>query len=305
MWKPYVPVAERRRRAEKKMAKLKTKGVDVQPVSIQGRTIARTFWGKAWCDHLESYSDYANRLPRGRTYVRNGSVCHLAISPGSIEAMVSGSELYNVKITIKTLPAARWKRLKQNCSGRIGSLLGLLTGDLSDDLMAVVTDRDHGLFPGPKEISMNCSCPDRAGLCKHLAAVLYGVGARLDEQPDLLFQLRGVDHGELIDTGAEAVFSDVTSTDAPQLAGDDLSAIFGIDLAPDEPSALAPLAKPRRPDRKTTKSRPRPKKKARPATPRETVVTKAKGSPKKKTAKRKTAAKKKTAKKKAARSSHR
>ena len=81
------------------------KGTDIQPIALTGNKIAKTYWGAAWCQHLESYSDYANRLPRGRTYVRNGSVCHLAVSPGKVEAMVSGSEIYKVHIEIKKLPA--------------------------------------------------------------------------------------------------------------------------------------------------------------------------------------------------------
>ncbi len=241
MWKPYVPVAKRRQQAAQKMAKLQARGVAVQPVSISGRTIARSFWGKAWCEHLESFSDYANRLPRGRTYVRNGSVCHLGVTEGAVEAKVSGSSLYNVKVTIKTLPTTKWGRVKKSCAGRIGSLLGLLKGDLSDDVMAVVTDRADGLFPNPNEIKMACDCPDWAGMCKHIAAVLYGVGARLDEHPELLFLLRGVNHEDLIDVGADAVLSGVaTGERAEQLAAGDLSEIFGIDLDP----TAAPTTKP-------------------------------------------------------------
>ena len=101
-------VAERRRKAAKKMDALRKKGVDIQPVTIEGRKIASSFWGEAWCDHLESFSDFENRLPRGRTYVRNGSVCHMAVAKGEIEAKVSGSELYNVKVSIKTLPGKKW-----------------------------------------------------------------------------------------------------------------------------------------------------------------------------------------------------
>jgi hypothetical protein len=85
-WRPYVPVAERRRKAMREMEKRKKKGHAVSPVTVEGRTIARTFWGKAWCENLEGYSDYANRLPRGRTYVRNGSVVDLQIKPGEIHA---------------------------------------------------------------------------------------------------------------------------------------------------------------------------------------------------------------------------
>ena len=189
-WAPYVPVAERRRRAMRRMEALRKKGVDVQPVAITGRKIATSFWGEAWCHHLESFSDFENRLPRGRTYVRNGSVCHLAIAQGRIEAKVSGSEVYDVTVTIKTLPGRKWTALKGRCSGQIGSLLELLEGRLSNHVMEVVTDRKAGLFPLPGEMSFRCSCPDWARMCKHIAAVLYGIGARLDAKPELLFTLR-------------------------------------------------------------------------------------------------------------------
>ena len=291
-WKPYVPVAERRRKAAKKMAKLKSKGVEIDPIEIDGRTIACTFWGKAWCDHLESYSDYANRLPRGRSYVRNGSVCHLAVEQGSVKAKVSGSEIYDVTIGIKTLPAAHWKRLKKNCSGRIGSILGLLQGDLSGDLMEVVTDRKQGLFPSPSEISLDCSCPDWADMCKHIAAALYGVGARLDERPELLFLLRGVDHEELIETGADAVLLESTNTgDSDNLGADDLSDIFGIDLALEEDSKPAKPAKRKSKVRKKTPSRT--KKDAKREQPKTTITSKtaATSSRKKKVTKKKTVAK--------------
>ena len=232
-WRPYVPVAERRRRAMKKMEALRKKGVDIQPVEIEGRKIAKTFWGQAWCDHLESFSDYENRLPRGRTYVRNGSVCHLAIAKGKIEAKVAGSEIYNLRVQIKTLPTKKWSAVKRRCAGQIGSLLELLQGNLSDNVMEVVTDRASGLFPLPGEISFDCDCPDWAVMCKHVAAVLYGVGARLDEKPELLFKLRGVNHEELIETDAGAALSAATSSGkSKRLAATDLGDVFGIDLDP-------------------------------------------------------------------------
>ncbi len=235
-WKPYVPVAKRRLQASRKMDALRKKGTDIQPIEIEGRRIAKTFWGEAWCDHLESFSDFENRLPRGRTYVRNGSVCHLAIKKGKVEAKVSGSELYNIRIRIKTLPAKKWGAVKRRCSGQIGSLLELLRGDLSDNIMQVVTDRQNGLFPLPGEISFDCDCPDWAVMCKHVAAVLYGVGARLDQDPALLFRLRGVNHDELIDVDAQvAVPATTRRGGAKRLASDDLGDVFGIDLATDEP----------------------------------------------------------------------
>ncbi|MFW5854551.1 MAG: helix-turn-helix domain-containing protein [Thermodesulfobacteriota bacterium] len=234
-WRPYVPVAVRRARAMKELKKLRKKGLEVRPVEIRGRKIARTFWGDSWCDHLESFSDYANRLPRGRTYVRNGSVCHLEITQGQIHAMVCGSELYTVDISINTLPPNRWKEVKQRCAGQIGSLLELLQGRLSENVMSVVTDRDQGLFPLPEEIRLECSCPDWAVMCKHVAAVLYGVGARLDERPELLFLLRGLDHEELIE--AEAGLTAAASTDSKggrrRIADDDLTDVFGIEMTDD------------------------------------------------------------------------
>src|SRR5258708_6518956 len=92
-FKPYVSVAQRQAKAKREMARLAKKGQKIEPIQIEGRKIADSFWGKAWCDNLESYSDFSNRLPRGRTYVRNGSVVNLHIEPGTVTAHVSGSEL--------------------------------------------------------------------------------------------------------------------------------------------------------------------------------------------------------------------
>jgi len=228
------------------MEKLRKKGMCIQPVRIEGRQIARSFWGQAWCDHLEKFSDYENRLPRGRAYIRNGSVCHLEITEGAISAMVSGSELYNVDIAIKKLPAKKWAQVKKRCAGQIGSLLELLQGRLSKSVMTVVTDRDNGLFPHPGEISLHCSCPDWAVMCKHVAAVLYGVGAKLDTQPELLFLLRGVDHEELISAEADiAAVSSALQTDRhPRIAESDLSHLFGIEMTEGEAAAFdTPAAK--------------------------------------------------------------
>ncbi len=242
-WSPYVPVARRRANALREMGNLRNKGKDIQPVRIEGRTIARSFWGKGWCDHLESFSDYQNRLPRGRTYVRNGSVCHLSIQPGRIEALVSGSELYNTSIRIKKLKPAIWKFVKKKCSGRIGSMLELLQGRLSDQVMAIVTDHARGLFPQPREIELACSCPDWAVMCKHVAAVLYGVGSRLDSRPELLFLLRDVDAQELIST--EMAVPRVVAT-GDRLDDDQLGDIFGIDLDGANEEQPAPRTEPKK-----------------------------------------------------------
>jgi uncharacterized Zn finger protein len=225
------------------MEKLAKKGQMISPVQITGRTIASTFWGKAWCDNLESYSDFRNRVPRGRTYVRNGSVVDLRISPGEVISYVSGSHLYSVKIKIKPLIAATWKILKTQCGQQIGSLVELLQGRLSESVMEIVTAHDNGLFPAPKEIEMACSCPDWAGMCKHVAATLYGVGNRLDHQPELLFALRGVDHMELIAQAGSSV-SKPAAGKKKTIAAGDLADVFGIELDTASVSDKAARAKP-------------------------------------------------------------
>ena len=238
---PYVPVGARRARARLELRALRARGVEVQPVEVRGRAIARSFWGKRWCEHLESFSDYANRLPRGRTYVRNGSVCHLAIEAGGIDAMVVGRELYHVVVRIRKLKRPTWKAIKAACAGQIGSVLELLQGRLSDHVMDVVTDRDTGLFPNPDEIKLACDCPDWATMCKHAAAVLYGVGSRLDGSPELLFLLRGVDEAELI---AADMALPRGPAPADALADGDLESIFGIDLDAEDPVPAPGVRKP-------------------------------------------------------------
>jgi uncharacterized Zn finger protein len=204
-------------------------------VALNGRQIASTFWGKAWCDNLEAYSDYANRLPRGRTYVRNGSVVDLQIAKGSVTARVAGSDLYRINIKIKPLAPSLWKSIQTECAGKIDSLIELLQGKLSSAVMQIVTRRERGLFPTPKEIDLDCSCPDWADLCKHVAASLYGVGAKLDQNPGLLFLLRGVDPSDLISkaSAAEAVRqSTSTAGVAPAMSEAEVADVFGIELEP-------------------------------------------------------------------------
>ena len=246
-WRPYVSVAQRRARAAREMKKLRSRGMDVEPIEIQGRKIAHTFWGDAWCKHLEQFSDFANRLPRGRTYVRNGSVCHLAIRQGKVEAIVSGSELYKVTIAITPLSLAGWKNVRKQCAGQIGSMLELLQGHLSSQVMKVVTNPARGLFPQPGDIKLHCDCPDWADMCKHVAAVLYGVGARLDKKPELLFVLRKVDHEELISAELDMQTATTGLGKQRRLANQGLSNMFGIDIEDTTP----PVKKRKSPPRKT------------------------------------------------------
>ncbi len=233
-FRPYVPVAMRRAQAFREVEKLKKKGLTLSPVVLEGRRIASNFWGKAWCDNLERYTDYENRLPRGRTYVRNGSVVDLQIERGLVRAMVSGSSLYKVTINIGAISQQRWQAIIKDCAGSIGSLVELLSGKLSKNVMERVCRQNDGLFPSPTEIKMSCSCPDWAGMCKHVAATLYGAGARLDAAPNLLFTLRGVDHADLV--AAAAVDLPLTRTAGHRkriLANDDVAALFGVEMVPE------------------------------------------------------------------------
>jgi uncharacterized Zn finger protein len=237
---PYVSVGARRAQAARELAKLQKKGRKISPVVIEGRTIAGTFWGEAWCDNLERYSDFANRLPRGRTYVRNGSVVDLQVGPGRVAALVSGSTMYDVAVTVGPLPRARWSAICKDCSGAIDSLVELLQGRFSKGVMTRLCEETTGLFPSPKDILFTCSCPDWASMCKHVAAVLYGIGARLDHQPELLFTLRKVDQQDLIAKAGSALAQKRKApTGAKVLARPDLSEIFGIEMAPTIPAKRA------------------------------------------------------------------
>jgi uncharacterized Zn finger protein len=228
----------------------------VAPVKIEGRMIAKSFWGKSWCTNLERYSDYENRLPRGRTYVRNGSVLDLQIAKGEVAAMVAGSELYKVKATIAPVKSTRWKAICRDCAGTIDSLVELLQGRLAKGVMDRVCREGDGLFPAPSEIKLSCSCPDWADMCKHVAAVLYGIGARLDQSPQLLFVLRGVDENELL-AGAGPNLPLVTSahSEAKVLHETDMAALFVLEMA-DNANSDTPTPAASEPVRPPTATKP-------------------------------------------------
>jgi len=231
-WMPYVSAEERRQKAQREAAKLK----NASPVVIRGNRIATTFWGKSWCENLERYSDYANRLPRGRSYLRSGSVIDLQIHGGKVEALVSGLLVYRTTLSVAAIPKARWKAICQDVAGQIDSLVELLEGRFSKTTMERLCRQGSGLFPSPSEIHFACSCPDSARMCKHVAAVLYGIGARLDEHPELLFTLREVDQRELITHGTSGLTKPKSSR---TLEGANLSELFGIEI-------IQPVKKPRR-----------------------------------------------------------
>jgi hypothetical protein len=258
-WQPYVPVAERRRQAEQKVAKLRKKGQTITPVAIEGRTIAGSFWGKSWCTNLERYSDYESRLPRGRTYVRNGSVVDLQIADGEVTALVAGSELYSIRIDIAPVKPAAWKSICRDCAGTVSSLVELLQGRIAKSVMDRVCRQGDGLFPAPKDIKLSCSCPDSASMCKHVAAVLYGVGARLDGKPELLFVLRGVDQKDLMSAGPDMAFNAAAPAAGKVLDVGDMAALFGLemsDTAGSEPAVPVAVPTPGRRARSPTAKAP-------------------------------------------------
>ncbi|MDA3958615.1 SWIM zinc finger family protein [Oceanispirochaeta sp.] len=233
-------VGEKKEKARKKIAALLKKGKKISPVTIEGRTIAKSWWGRAWNSNLELYADFANRLSRGRSYVTHGCVIDLQILPGKIKAQVlgSGSSVYRCEVEMDALSNTSWKGLTKLVEGKISSLTELLSGKFPVELEAVLTDQKGGLFPTPGQFHPYCSCPDHAKFCKHLAAVIYGVGNRLDAQPELLFTLRGVSPSELV---SKAIITEkdslvakaqkVKSTRLLKLKDNDLSEMFHIDFA--------------------------------------------------------------------------
>jgi len=232
----YVSVAEKKAKATKKLKKLKKKIPDIKPIVIEGRALARTWWGKSWNKNLERYADYSNRISRGRSYVRHGAVLDLRIDSGKVMALVQGStsKPYKVVISIKAISQTNLRTIKKRCKGQVKSLQDLLAGKFPKALGEIFFAEREGLFPNPQAISFNCSCPDWASMCKHVAATLYGIGARFDQDPSLFFKLRGVDTNDFIaqavkDKTAE-LLKKTRKKSAKVIEGADLSAIFGIDM---------------------------------------------------------------------------
>jgi len=235
-WPRYVPVGEKIRKAEKKLKKLKKKNPDINPVTIEGRSIAKTWWGKEWNKNLERYADYSNRIGRGRSYVRHGAVLDLVIEKGEIRSLVQGgaSTPYSVVIKIKGLPKKIWKTIKTECKGKLDSLRELFAGEFPKALAEIFTAKGAGLFPSPAEIEFSCSCPDWADMCKHVAATLYGTGARLDEEPGLFFTLRNINMNDLVSEAVkdktEELLKKAGKKTGRVIDDSDLSEMFGIDM---------------------------------------------------------------------------
>lgn len=210
-------VSKLKKNAGESKKKEKAKGKVLEPITVSGREVVKSWWGKAWCDNLEQYADYDSRLSRGKRYIRSGAVIDLKIQKGKILARVQGRRKapYKVEIRISPLSEERCQKIINRCSTKIENLESLLKGDFPKELKELFMDTD-GLFPAPCEIGFSCSCPDWALMCKHVAAALYGVGVRLDENPLLFFQLRGIDVERFIDvTLANKVESMLANANKP------------------------------------------------------------------------------------------
>jgi len=232
----YVSVAEKRAKAARKLIQLRKKNPAIQPIVIEGRTIAKTWWGKSWNLNLERYADYSNRIGRGRSYVRHGAVLDLQISAGQVKSLVQGSRTkpYSVTIKIKGISKKIWQNMKTACAGKLDSLPELLNGKFPKALGEVFTAQGRGLFPSPREIGFDCSCPDWAYMCKHVAATLYGIGSRLDDDASLFFKLRKVKIDDLIQQTLKdqsyKLLEKAEKMSSGKIAESDLSGMFGIDM---------------------------------------------------------------------------
>ena len=232
----YVSVAEKKAKAAQKLKKLKKKNPAIQPIVLEGSAIAKTWWGKSWNLNLERYADYSNRIGRGRSYVRHGAVLDLQISAGQVNSLVQGSRTkpYTVTIKIKGITKSIWKTMKAACAGKLDSLPELLGGKFPKALGEVFTAQGRGLFPSPQEIGFDCSCPDWADMCKHVAAALYGIGTRLDDDAGLFFKLRKVKIDDLIQETLKdqsyKLLDKAAKMGSAKIAESDLSGLFGIDM---------------------------------------------------------------------------
>ncbi len=230
----YVPVEEKRVKARNTLAQLRKKNPRIQPVVIEGSRLARNWWGIAWNRNLERYADYSNRIGRGRSYVRHGAVLDLRIEPGRVTALVQGSRAkpYQVEVRIRALDPKAWQAITRACAGGFDSVQTLLAGRFPEALAELFTAPGQGLFPTPEEIDFDCSCPDWADMCKHVAAVLYGIGARLDEDPSLFFELRRVKMldliGEAVRAASDELLERAEGPSGPVIADADIADVFGI-----------------------------------------------------------------------------
>ena len=215
----------------------KSKSEIREPIIIEGRTISSSWWGKAWCDNIDIYADFDNRLPRGRNYVRSGCVVDLKIEYGVIRALVVGSrpKPYRVQIDIKPFTDNEVKAFEDKCRNNFESVEDFINGRFPDSFKKYFTSSSLNLFPKVKEMKFSCSCPDWAVLCKHVAAVLYGIGRKLDDDPMLLLRLRGIDTAsfseKIVNREAEklALSSSISLPPGRAMDMEEASLLFSVD----------------------------------------------------------------------------
>ena len=228
-----IPVEELRRKARESAGKARKKGQELEPVIVKDKKIWRSWWGQAWCVNLEQYADYSSRLDRGKRYVRSGAVIDLKVQKGRIEARVQGTRKtpYKVEVRISPMTEEQCQKIIQKCGKKIENMEALIQGSIPEELKEIFTGAD-GLFPTPREISFSCSCPDWALMCKHVAAVMYGIGVRVDENPFFFFELRGIDVERFIDVTlenkVEAMLENASRPSSRIITDEDAWQIFGL-----------------------------------------------------------------------------
>ena len=222
---------EKVRDSSKIAAKKKLQYEPIGPVSR--RDVCTSWWGKAWCANLEQYADFESRLGRGKRYMKSGTVIDLKIRKGRIEARVQGTRKtpYKVEIRISPLSEEKCDALIEKCGRRINNMECLIKGEFPSELKELFTS-ENGFFPSPKEISFSCSCPDWALMCKHVAAAMYGIGVRLDENPFYFFELRGIDVDRFINVAleskVESMLKNADKRTERMIDNADLTALFGV-----------------------------------------------------------------------------
>ena len=217
---PRLKAADLEKQAATRLAEYQAAGEELHPVVNKTRKLARNFWGSAWMKQLALCESGGMCLAPGRTLLRHACVLHVDIQPGSISALVSAEEVFEVELKLESLDEERLDRLAATCSGHIDSLLSLMQGKVDEAVLQQLCHPENGLLPTPEDWHMHCTCPDWAEPCPHAAAAIYAAGCLIDEKPELLFTLRGIQPEALLSAPAPA----------NEIDADKLSAMFGIDL---------------------------------------------------------------------------
>jgi uncharacterized Zn finger protein len=176
--------------------------------------IGETWWSKRWVDVLESFG-MGTRLIRGRSYARQGQVLSIEIMAGQVKAQVQGSspQPYKVKIQLKPLSDEDWDEVTDVMAEQALFAAKLLAGEMPRNIEEAFAEVSLTLFPASEaDLRTNCSCPDWANPCKHIAAVYYILAERFDQDPFLIFKLRGRAKEEIIAMLREKRNAEVEST---------------------------------------------------------------------------------------------